>query len=522
MPRYTRKKVEENPERKIVLGMVVSDRFCREVQPILRLDLLQTPFMATVIKWCQNYYEQFKKAPGVHIEDIYEEQLQEGNLEEAEEALIAELLYSLSEEYGRSENFNDSYLLDQTEKYFEKRNLLATANDVRTLLRNDDIQSAQRLLTSHKRVSTPKTLGVDPLNDSEEIRKAFEKSTEPLYKLPGAAGDFLNDLLVRAGFVVFLGPEKRGKTWHLIEHSVRARRAGLNVAFFSAGDMSVEQLQLRYATRFTQRHPNPKFCKEVLIPCLDCKNNQEDVCSNKERKGSFGVFDEDDKELLSFEEAKDHVPCTNCFQKRNGNFRPSTWFRQRDEVKPLEWQEAAKAGKKLSKRWGKKARLLIAAYPNGTLTVRGIENQLDAWESHHSFIPDVIVVDYMDLLDDDNRSDSYRHQINSIWANARRVSQERHCLWLSATQSDTASYYVKWLGMQHFSESKTKNAHVTGIITLNQTVEEKKRKVMRLGKLLTREDEFIFNKGVVILQSLETGRPMLASYNYVEEKSKKS
>ncbi len=516
MPRYTRKKVEENPERKIVLGMVVSDRFCKEVQPILRQDLLQTPFMSTVIEWCQEYFEQFEKAPGVHIEDIYEKHLQEGNLEDAQEELIAELLLSLSDEYGRSDNFNENYLLDQAEKYFEKRNLLTTANEIRTSLKNDDIYRAKIALTEHKEVNSPKTLGINPLIDTEEMRKAFSYSSEPLYKLPGVAGDFVNDMLVRSGFVVLLGPEKRGKTWMLIEHSIQARKAGLNVAFISAGDMTAEELQLRYATRFTARHPNPKFCKEILIPTLDCKHNQDDSCDKPERLCDFGIFDEEKKTLFPFEEAEDYTPCAVCRRKRD--FKPSSWFRKREEIKPLEWQEAAKAGQKLDRRWGKKARLLLAAFPNGTLSIQGLEAQLDIWENHQNFIPDVIITDYMDLLEDDKREDSYRHKINNIWKTARKISQERHCLFLSATQSDAASYYVKWLGMQHFSESKTKNAHITGIITLNQTMEEKKRKIMRLGKLLTREDDFLQNKGVVVLQSPETGRPLLNSYKHIEEK----
>ena len=156
----------------------------------------------------------------------------------------------------------------------------------------------------------------------------------------------------------------------------------------------------------------------------------------------------------------------------------------------------------------------LIAFPNDTLTISRIDQQLDAWESQESFIPDVIIIDYMDLIVPDtlHSGEQVRHGIGKIWGGVRRMSQERHCLVLSASQSDTESYDTKWITSKNFSESKQKNAHVTGMITLNQTREEKRRKVMRLGTILTREEEFDDHKGVAILQSLEQGRPLIASF----------
>jgi intein/homing endonuclease len=923
MARYQRKAIEESPERQIVLGMVVSDRFIKEVQPILRPDLLESPWAMKVIGWCQDYHVKFGKAPGVHIEDIFRQEVEQGNLDDDQESIISKLLGTLSDEYERSKEFNAEFLLDRAEKYFESRNLEKKAANIKALLVRGDVAAAQVEFNSYQSVSRPGSMGVDPFSDRDSMLSAFEYSAEPLFRMPGAVGRFLNDLMEREAFVTLLGPEKRGKcldedtpivlpdgrvkaikdvvldrdpeimsfnektmklepkaisgywdngkkntckvitrtgreivttfnhpyltpsgwknvkdiqigeriavpcnipcfgniqmkeykikllaylitegglysnsdlrfcstyidiqkdfiecveqmgdkisdkiannkdfsiinhefckglhsknqtgkwitelglmgkrskdkfipdcifslpkpqlklflnilfscdgsvykegieyssaskkmihqvyhlllrfgivgnisksiikerdywaisiknrdgilkfiddigfsfhkmgiaqevkkkqlqkkrsncflttippefmekiyqeskgkipkvfqevirtarknktnishnivkkmscfsktaeilslsdviwdsviekidmgerntydltvpdfhnfvagdiiahnTWMLIEISLWARRAGLNVAFFSAGDMSQSQLEVRFGIRFAGRSNRPKNCGEILVPVLDCKRNQDDTCDNPNRAGTFAIMDPNTKQLLPYEECPDHNPCTYCMKNpgEQPGYKGASWLRVRPPVPVLDGPGAAKAAQRMARRWGKKARMKLIAFPNDTLTISRIDQQLDAWESQESFIPDVIVIDYMDLIVPDtlHSGEQVRHGIGKIWGGVRRMSQERHCLVLSASQSDTESYDTKWITSKNFSESKQKNAHVTGMITLNQTREEKRRKVMRLGTILTREEEFDDHKGVTILQSLEQGRPLIASF----------
>lgn len=515
MTTYRRKKVKDNPERQILLGMIVSDKFIRDVQPILKTEFIETPFVLTVINWCQNYFSKFSKAPGIHIEDIYKKEVKLGNIDDDQEQLISDLLVGLNSEYERADQFNSQYLLDQAEKYFEGRNLAKKIESVKLGLSRGDVTAAQQEFMDYKRVSLPQSQGIDPFTDREGMRKAFEYASEPLFKLPGAVGDFLNDLFVRDAFVTLLGPEKRGKTWMLIELSMWARRAGRNVAFFSAGDMTVPQLQLRYGVRFTGRSHKHRYCGELIVPTLDCWYNQDDSCDCPERAGTFGIMRDKEKGvLLSFEEAKDHVVCTHCLKNREPEykFKGSSWFTVRPPVSPLTWNEAAKAGERLNTRWGKKSRMKLAAYSNGNLSVREMKHQLNLWEDEDGFIPDIIINDYMDLVVPDQSTSEVRHSINRIWADTRGLSQDRHCLVISASQSDAASYYSKWISLKNFSEDKRKFSHVTGTVTLNQLPDEKTRKIMRLGQLAVREDEFDEKKYVTILQSLAQGKPILDSY----------
>ena len=379
----------------------------------------------------------------------------------------------------------------------------------------DPIFAAQEEFLNYKRISLPQSKGIDPFTDREGMRLAFEHAADPIFKLPGAAGNFLNDLFVRDGFVTLLGPEKVGKTWFMIEVSIWARRAGLNVAFFSAGDMTAPQMQIRYGVRFTGRSHKHKYCGELQVPCLDCWHNQDDSCDSTDRKGSFSIVKDKEKGILQeFDEADDHIVCTHCLKNPSAEyqFKGSSWFEVRPPVKPLLWNEAANMGERLHRRWGKKSKLLLSAYSNNSLTMREIRHQLNLWEDEQGFIPDVIIVDYMDLIVPDVEKSQERDNINRIWANMRGLSQDKHCLVFSASQSDADSYYTKWISMKNFSNDKRKFSHVTGMITLNKLPEEKRRGIMRLGQLAVREDEFDEKKYVTILQSLAMGKAILDSF----------
>lgn len=515
MTTYRRKPVKENPERQIVLGMVVSDQFIKDIQTILRIDLIETPYILTVIKWCQDHFKQFGKAPGVHIEDIYRDQVRLGNLDDHQEEMISDLLVSLNQEYERAELFNVAVLLDQAERHFEGKNLARKSESIKQALSRGDVKAAQQELKDYKSITLPQSQGVDPFTNRESMESAFNYATEPLFKVPGAAGKFLNDLFVRDAFVTLLGPEKRGKTWLLIELSILARRAGRNVAFFSAGDMTLPQMSIRFGIRFAGRSHKQRYCGELKVPVLDCWHNQDDSCNCSDRMGTFGILKDKEKGILkTFEEAKDHVPCTHCLDhyEPEYKFKGSSWFGIRPPVLPLTWNDAIKAGERLNRRWGKKARMQLIAYSNGSLTISEIRRQLHIWKEEIGFVPDVIITDYMDILDAEKNKDQYRQSINTIWAEMRALSQDTHSLCLSASQSDAASYYAKWITLKNFSEDKRKFSHVTGTVTLNQTTDEKVRGVMRLGQLAVREDDYSEKDYVTILQSLAQGKAILDSF----------
>ena len=161
----------------------------------------------------------------------------------------------------------------------------------------------------------------------------------------------------------------------------------------------------------------------------------------------------------------------------------------------------------------RKRRFRISTHANDTLTVSEIRAICDRWERTDGFVPDVIVIDYADLLVAE-KSKEFRHAQNEIWKNLRALSQKRKCLVVTATQADAKSYEKNLLSMSNYSEDKRKFAHVTAMFGLNQDrySREKKLGIMRINQLVLRSGEFDSTTTVTVLQSLNLGRPFLDSY----------
>ena len=77
---------------------------------------------------------------------------------------------------------------------------------------------------------------------------------------------------------------------------------------------------------------------------------------------------------------------------------------------------------------------------------------------------------------------------------------------------DAKSSEARVIQRRHFSEDKRKYSHVTAMATLNQDAAEKKAGILRVGLLMVREGECDERRTTSVLQSLQIGRPVIASF----------
>lgn len=509
---------DEFIERRIIIGLIVSDSFIERIYKNWNSDLLISPTARMLARWSIKHYKKYHKAPGRDIEGIFAHHLKKGLSQERGED-IENILESLDDEYTHT-TFNVEYLLDQTRDYFKERHLRNLSGSIQNELDGGNIIEAEQLASTYQSFTTDKDdrLSIDPFTKKAKpvIEQAFAERAKPLIKFPKAFGEFINYELVRGGFVAFMGPEKSGKTFMLMETSIRGVRNGCNVVFFQAGDMTERQQIRRLGIYLTQRSDQERYCKELLVPQVDCIYNQTDECDSDMREGNSGIDIDSQKEIRELtynnlseklEEFPDHEVCYNC-QKHKG----AIWFRKRELVNPINGKIAYKAFRKFERRY--KARFRLSSFPNETLSNSQMESLLTVWEKRDGFIADVITVDFGDIMasDSDTIRLDFRNQQNKIWQRLRRLSEERHCLVITATLAAASSYGKDWLSMIDFSEDKRKYAHVTAMYGLNQTDREKRIGIMRINELVVREAFFDRKRHVTILQRLEMGRPFLGSY----------
>lgn len=506
-------------ERRIITGLIVSTEYVQQISKFWSPTLLASPTARLLSGWCFDHFNKYKNAPDKDIEGIFASKKETIPLDRADD--IEGILSSLSEEY-ESDQFNVDYLLDETKSYLQKRHLKKFADDIKGALLSGSLTDAEKIAMSYSPlVSEMEYQSIDPFSSAQRIRRAFEEKNQVLITFPikdpsmKVLGEFWNDQLTRDSFVAIMGPEKRGKTFMLIELAMRAMSSGCNVAFFQAGDMTENQHLKRLCIYHSKRSDKKKYNHGLWIPEVDCLKNQSDECNktSEVRECNFGVTKEK-KKHIGFDEltklsAKnpEYKPCRNCRE-----IEGTVWLKKRETTKPLTWKEAYQKIRKWQKDHNHKFRL--CTYPNDTLCVSEIKSLLDIWERQDGFVPDVIVVDYADILapDPDCTRLEYRHQQNKLWQRLRRLSQEKHNLVITATQAAASSYDKDSLKLSDFTDDKRKYAHVTAMYGLNQNDDEKKIGIMRLNKLVVREDDYVFTDQIKILQRLQIGRPFLGSY----------
>jgi len=507
--------MEEFIERRIVTGLIVSTTYLQQIHKIWDPRLLASGTAKMLSGWCFEYFLRYHKAPLREIESIYTHKLKDGLSGERAEA-IEEILDGLSDEYIRSQ-FNEQYLLDETFQYFRERKLRLLSDDIRGEIDTGNLVEAESLAAGYAPVSNQVTY-LDPF--SKEVRpvveRIFSERAAPLIQFPAALGKFWNHEFIRSRFVAFLAPEKRGKSYRLMDIAMRGARNGCRVAYFQAGDMLEEEQTLRFAEYLTKRSISERYCDELYIPQVDCMYNQTNECDVVTRQSKTGIhvteaqLDDVTYEMLveKHSEFPNHRNCYNC-----AKLRGTVWFEKRGKIKPLNEKDAYIALRRFEKKY--KARFRMSTHPADTLTVLQMKGLLDLWEKQDGFVADIAIVDYADVLasEPDCKQMASRDQHNATWLKLRSLSQQKHVLLITATQSDAESYEREILRRRNFSEDKRKYGHVTSMWGLNQNNEEKRIGIMRINDLVQRHsDDYDEFRPVTVLQRLEIGRPFLGSY----------
>lgn len=458
-------KKDNSNERRVLIAMIVDKAALAAIvaQWPQQKGLFSSRSSNLIAGWCITYFTKYQKAPGKEIEVLFDKWAERNHDKELVK-VIEKFLGGLSDQYATlKKQANTDHTLDIASQYFRLCRLEELKAGMEAALELKDVDKAEKAMAAYQPIAIGETAGIDVLNDRAAFDKVFEEGNEVLIKHKGPLGAFYDSTFERDGLVAFLAPEKRGKSFMLIDVAWRAMEQGRRVAFFSAGDMSQNQLQRRLLARAAKRPWKPQTIK---LP--------------------VGI--EPGDEVLTTMEEKVYT-----------DFMPT--------------DQAWKAFQKKAAKLGPQP-LRMACYPNDTATVGMISGVLDEWE-RQGWEADIVVIDYADILAPPHGFKESRDQINATWKHLRRLSQQRHICVVTATQSDAASYDTDLLSRKNFSEDKRKYAHVTAMIGINQKEKEKERQLFRLNYLVLRESEFFESRCVYVAGCLGVVNPcMLSCFAY--------
>jgi len=497
--------------------MIVSTSYLQRITKIYDPNYFQIDYAKAIAKWCVEHLKIHGAAPDQHIQDVFKSRRRE--LREGQDGLAEEFLRQLSSAHEARDSFNTEYLFNKTREYFHKRALLILTDKVEAFALDGKMGEANKLLRNFKTVATDVSPWINPFDDRFIYNLFDTREQNQIMRMPGRLGDLMGPL-ERGWLVGWLGPMKRGKTFWLFECGIRAAMQRLNVVIISL-EMNAITNAMRIYRRLTAMPDHPG---EFLYPVFDCVNNQDGSCDLPERRkfNDLTLFTDDTEVKPTFSPEMEYRPCTFCRknpdQRFKGKFLADTWYKQTVEEKSLDINAVRKEKKRFLTQYGKRIRL--RPYPAYSASIDDLESDLDTLEFTEGFIPDVVIIDYADILIPADKRLIERSALDSIWKGLKGMAEKRNCLVITASQGTRKSIERKDMSQMDTAEDIRKLAHVDAMYALNQTPAEKRQMIMRISTLAHRHKSFLDNQ-VMVLNQLELGLPYIDSeFIYTKPKFK--
>jgi len=452
-----RTKVDLSEERRVLSHMITSTPFLLEISSVAQSRLFESSYSRAVASWVLEFFTLTKEAPGRAIEDIYRKRKSEIREDETQE-MVGEFLSRLSRDWEANVPNNKAYSAKVAVDWFKMRSLTLMKDQLEAVIGQGDAKAGEKLIAEYKRVERVNGQGIDLFSDFERVASAFNEAEEELFTLPGDLGLAIGSVN-RGDFISFMGPPKRGKTWWLLYLAQRAALTGCK-----ALHINLEMTENQVTRRIWQSLKGMPRKGEVHF--------------------DVGRFVQDgDKWSLEYR------PMTRTFET-------PTQENIATEIRKI----------KMNARSGG---FRVLTFPTTTLTLTDLRTVLHNLEMYENYVPDFISIDYADIMADDKGINEERHRLNSIWGGIRGLAQELNVAIATASQSGRKTMSGKKdVEAEDAAEDMRKIAHLTKLITLNQTEEEIAQGLMRLGCKVQREGEAFLDQ-VVVTQALKIGRPFM-------------
>jgi len=476
------RKINTDKQKLLITYAIVSDKFLEEIYPILKehKKLIYSNFdnyYRTVLNWCLDYFEKYHKAPNQHIQEIYNDNKQTLPIEDQE--LLSEFLSYLSSKYEK-ENINEKYVLDLSLKYLREINLNILQKEISELKKENKIDEAEHKILTYEKLDRETEIKQETFLFKDE-KYAYNlcdnisnvKEENKLFKYKGDLGTRL-DWICREDFMSILGAEKIGKSFMLRETAILCSiDYELNVLVFNL-EMSHDTYNRNFYQNMSQEIKyKPEDYVNVKLPYFDKNpNGKYDIKYNDLRK--FGLNSRKIKSVFNKQKIKT------------------------------------------------KGEICVRSFPSGTLTFQKMSKILDDY-ALNGFVVDVVLIDYLDNLKSFNKNE-YRHGIDEKWLSARRLAQEKHIAVITVSHTNKKTF-KKNIDAGDETETRTKGAHITHSIGLNQTSEEKEKQLMRINIVHNRDSDFSRKEFFLCLECRSIGKVLLdnlniAKVNYNQKKEK--
>lgn len=416
--------------------LAYDDQNCVTVRNLIEPEFWGGPFKLIAAR-IYEYIDRYKKAPKDHIADLMADKLDAKVKREA--SLYEDILLSIRDQH---ESVNAQYVMSQLETFVKRQSLRTIAIDLAKALQKDTDESLEEAEKLIRTATTQAATVFDPglrLSNKDRVLDFLEQQASCF---PTGIPEFDKRGFgpTRKELWLYIAAAKRGKTWMLIQLAKMAMIHRLRVCH-----ITLEMSEDRSAQRYLQ----------ALFAMSKRKEKQLVTKFERDQLGRMVGFDEVEmRPRLSMDDPK----IRDKLAKRIKQFGP----RMLDNV-------------------------IVKQFPTGHLTMRQLEAYLDGLESNERFTPDLLIVDYPDLMKIDK--DNLRLSLDEIYKELRGLGVQRNMAVAVVSQGNRSSEKAKHVGSGHVAEAWSKIAHADCIITYNQTEAEHKMGLARLHVSGGRNDE---------------------------------
>jgi replicative DNA helicase len=396
------------------------------------------------------YLDRFKKPPGDHVADLLSDKL-EGDKREA--GLYSEILESI---YVSQKGINAEYVMSQLETFIRRQSMRSIAIDLNKALQRDTEQSleeAEQLIAGANRVQLSVFDAGTRLSDKRRALSFLDLQTA---SIPTGIPELDKRGLgpTRKEMYLFVADAKAGKSWWLIHLAKMALMHRVKVVH-----LSLEMSEERTAQRYFQA-------------LFAVAKRKEKLAIRKIKRDSLNRIE-------GFDELK---------------VDPKLSFDDPGIRKKLE---------KLIDKWSLRLldNIIVKQFPTGQLTVPKMVAYLDNLEATQRFVPDLLVVDYPDLMKLDKAN--IRGSIDEIYKDIRGVLVSRNIAGAVVSQAHRAASKARQVNADNVAEAYSKVAHADVTLTYSQTDSERGMGLARLHVAAGRSDQDKFS--IVITQQYGIG-----------------
>lgn len=401
------------------------------------------------------YWQQFGEAPKVHTADLISDILDDPHNRKA-----SSYRRILTNMLALSDSMNTAYVVEQvrlqSRMYRLKAAILQSAEQLNAK-QHHAIEEVEQIWNDLLR---GREVDFDPgvrLTDVDKVLNYLEIQQSEFRTGIGEL-DRRGIVPYRNAVMLWLGAAKAGKSWALIhvgKHAVMQRKKVVHISL----EMSAEEVIQRY---YQSIFAVPKRPTELKVTTLDV----------------------DDGKLVGFGEEDIHP-----------DFTLSTPYLREELETRLVWN-----GKRFDN-------LLIKRFPTRGLTVSGLRGYLDNIEVTEKFIPDMLILDYIGIMQTDPKN--HRITLGRTFEDFRGLCVERNLAGVTAHQISRAGAEALQASSTHVAEdwSLIGTADATAVISKTDSEHQLGLARVFIPNARAEQDRF----GCIITQNYPTGQFCLES-----------